>query len=243
MVDISGIYKIEDKKGRIYIGSSKQCNVRCNTHFKDLRLNKHFNKKLQDRFNHYGKDFFCFIIIEVCHEEILIKREQYYVDLYNPFYNINLTVSKPPCQKGKPRKPETIAKIRAARWKHAPEAIAKMKEQRGTPEGRERQRAAALKRKIYIGTQHTEEFKKKVSERHKGKIVSEETRKKLSISKTGIKMSDSAKENMRIAQTGKKHSPESLIKMKLAAKKRISSPGWAEKMIINSQKRWGKKAV
>lgn len=41
--------------------------------------------------------------------------------------------------------------------------------------------------KINVGRKRTEEFKRKISLTHKGKIVSEETRKKLSLSRIGKK--------------------------------------------------------
>jgi len=53
--------------------------------------------------------------------------------------------------------------------KHSPETIEKLK-------------IAAKNQKP---CKHTEEFKKRVSERHKGKIVSEETRLKMSLAKKG----------------------------------------------------------
>lgn len=60
---------------------------------------------------------------------------------------------------------------------------------------------------------NTEETKKKISKKGKGRIVSEETRKKLSKYKTGFKHTEESKEKIRIANIGKKRSEETKRKI------------------------------
>jgi group I intron endonuclease len=83
----SGIYQIciNDK---IYIGSATNIYNRKHRHLHDLKKNKHCNKKLQNYFNKYGEENFIFDVIEYCNIEVLIEREQYYLDSINPFLNI-----------------------------------------------------------------------------------------------------------------------------------------------------------
>jgi group I intron endonuclease len=86
----SGIYKIQSKikPKRIYIGSAINIKNRWHSHKSDLRLNKHGNKRLQNHYNKYGEKDLQFSIIIGCLKESLIENEQFFMDCYNPFFNI-----------------------------------------------------------------------------------------------------------------------------------------------------------
>jgi group I intron endonuclease len=87
----AGIYKIENiVDGKFYIGSSKDIEHRWIDHKSTLRKNLH-NRRLNNAWFKYGSDNFKMTIIEQCEpiKEILLEREQYYLDLYKPFYNMN----------------------------------------------------------------------------------------------------------------------------------------------------------
>ena len=85
----SGIYKIENQITKdIYIGSSVHLNNRKSRHFKDLEKQKHHSIILQRAVNKYGIENFNFIILENCNRDLLLKREQYYLDILQPLYNI-----------------------------------------------------------------------------------------------------------------------------------------------------------
>lgn len=85
----SGIYKIENKITKdIYIGSSINLSNRKSRHFKDLERNIHHSIILQRAVNKYNIKNFEFIVLENCAKEKLIEREQYYLDLLQPLYNI-----------------------------------------------------------------------------------------------------------------------------------------------------------
>jgi group I intron endonuclease len=87
---MKGIYKIINTVNRkFYIGSSKNILKRIRRHFSELRNNSHKNKHLQSSWNKYGEENFLFEILEECLEENLIVREQYYIDVLIPKYNIN----------------------------------------------------------------------------------------------------------------------------------------------------------
>lgn len=85
-----GIYKIENIiNGNLYIGSCSNYNVRKGSHLCLLRQNKHHSIILQRAFNKYSEKNFIFELIEELQDKNnLIEREQHYMDLLNPVYNI-----------------------------------------------------------------------------------------------------------------------------------------------------------
>jgi len=86
---ISGIYKIESKlkPERCYIGSAVDISKRWRSHLILLRKNQH-NKKIQNHFNKYNETDLRFSILLGCEKKDLIKTEQYFIDSYNPWFNV-----------------------------------------------------------------------------------------------------------------------------------------------------------
>jgi group I intron endonuclease len=84
------IYSIfNTQTNQYYIGSALNYSSRKNGHLSQLRNNKHGNIKLQRSFNKYGEQSFVFNVAEeVFDVEILINREQFYIDSLQPFFNI-----------------------------------------------------------------------------------------------------------------------------------------------------------
>jgi group I intron endonuclease len=87
---ISGIYKIQSKikPKRIYIGSAKNILIRWKLHLRSLRLNKHHSALLQRHYNKYSESDLLFSVLLGCDKEDLIKTEQYFLDSYQPYFNI-----------------------------------------------------------------------------------------------------------------------------------------------------------
>ena len=87
---ISGIYKIQSviKPSRIYIGSAINIQKRIKSHFDDLKEGQHANFKLQRHYNKYGRGDLVASILEACDKEDLIQHEQFFIDSYNPWFNI-----------------------------------------------------------------------------------------------------------------------------------------------------------
>jgi len=121
---ISGIYKIQSviKPERIYIGSFINIDQRWGLHLKDLRKNKHHSPKLQNHYNKYGESDFNFSILLGCDISDLIKTEQYFLDSYNPYFNISKNAGSPlgthhklseetRAKMRKPKSKETIQKM------------------------------------------------------------------------------------------------------------------------------------
>jgi len=83
-----GIYKIRNIiNGKVYVGSSVNITKRWYDHKSNLRLNKSKSKKLQQAYIKYGEDNFLFEIIEECSKELLIEREQYWMDTNDSYKN------------------------------------------------------------------------------------------------------------------------------------------------------------
>lgn len=83
---MKGIYHIIDKRGKQYIGSSKDIDKRLRKHLNSLRRGDHHNIYLQRAFKKYGEDFFTFEAIE--ETDLLFEREQWHIDNTEDLYNI-----------------------------------------------------------------------------------------------------------------------------------------------------------
>ena len=86
----TGIYKITNPvNSEIYIGSAAiSFRKRFSNHKRLLRLNKNPCKYLQRVYNKNPDVDFVFEILEVCSKEECIKREQHYIDILKPKYNL-----------------------------------------------------------------------------------------------------------------------------------------------------------
>jgi group I intron endonuclease len=77
----SGIYIITNKvNSKIYVGSGVDAFRRWREHKSDLNLNRHNNGRLQNAWNKYGSEAFDFEIVEFCDKDILLAREQFWLD-------------------------------------------------------------------------------------------------------------------------------------------------------------------
>lgn len=97
-LNFCGIYMIINYvNNHRYVGSSKNLSQRLWEHRANLRHNKHDNPHLQNAWNKYGEISFNYVILEKCNEEERFEREQYYVNVLKPEYNICVeVVNQPP---------------------------------------------------------------------------------------------------------------------------------------------------
>lgn len=86
----SGIYRFTNKlNGNIYIGSSKDLRVRFYTYYKISPLSRNVNNTIIAKaLLKYGFSNFSLEILEYCGILELLEREQYYIDLLSPSYNV-----------------------------------------------------------------------------------------------------------------------------------------------------------
>jgi group I intron endonuclease len=84
----TGIYKIQSisKPNRCYIGSALNIEKRWNNHLSMLKHGTHTNK-LQRHYNKYGRNDLSFSILITCDKEDLINKEQFFIDVYKPWFN------------------------------------------------------------------------------------------------------------------------------------------------------------
>jgi group I intron endonuclease len=87
----TGVYSITNLVTRKrYIGSSAVSFVcRWKQHLAALLANKHPNRHLQSSWKRHGAASFVFEVLEWCHPELCLAREQYYIDLYEPYLRCN----------------------------------------------------------------------------------------------------------------------------------------------------------
>jgi group I intron endonuclease len=175
----TGIYKIVNKlNSKSYVGSSSNLNKRWYSHIFRLKKNTHHSSKLQNSFNKYGIENFLFELIEECPKELLLEREQYWIDTLNSY--VNGYNSTPRAGNNGGLSKETIEKLKKIHTgkKMSEEARKKMSESR---KGRKLSEETKEKlRKTSKGRKHTEEARKKMSESRKGAVVTEKVKKTLS---------------------------------------------------------------
>lgn len=183
---ISGIYMIINlKNGKCYIGSSKDIKGRWKYHKKALNNRDHFNPYLQNSWNKYREDNFKFVILEKTKNRL--DREQFFIDKYEPEYNVLKNVKATPTQENSGCKEETINKMSEAQKgsKHTEKTKQKMSE---SHKGRERSKETKQRiRKTLKGEELSEETKQKLSEAHKGKRHTKQTKRKISKANQGEK--------------------------------------------------------
>lgn len=178
----SGVYKISSKAKphRYYIGSSVCIRRRWAGHLHDLRQNKHHSPKLQHHYNKYGEGDLEFTVIETCDRCNLIVQEQFFIDTYNPWFNVL---------------PNAFSCLG---MKHSDEAKAKISES-----NRRRSVSEETKNKIrdaHIGKRLADETKIKMSAIRKGRKFSDEHKAKISESLSGRRVSEETREKLKMAR-------------------------------------------
>lgn len=186
----SGIYIIKSiqKPERFYIGSAVNMQKRRNVHFHSLNNKKHHSPKLQRHFDKYGINDLEFLVLEYCDRQLLLNKEQFYINTLSPYFNCSLTAgSRMGCRASK----ETKLKL-------------SISHKNMSEEGRRNISIASKGRKH---KPMTDEVKNKISLAHKGKALSVEHKTKLSESHKGLK-----------SWLGKKHRDDSKKKISDAKK-------------------------
>lgn len=219
-----GIYQIRNLINQnIYVGSTVKFVNRKNGHFKQLKNNQHHSILLQRAYNKYGEQNFIFEILEYVEDKTkLIEREQYYFDTLKPQYNIcKIAGNTLGCKMSEESKQKRLKTLKDNGYKVSEETKRKrslsLKGKKSWNEGKrmpievvEKTRATKLKNGT-LNQPRSENWRKKISESNKGKIVSKETRDKQRLShlgqvawNKGISCSDETKEKISISKKNSK---------------------------------------
>lgn len=255
-----GIYAIYNTAtGKIYVGSSRNIQLRWAQHRSCLKHNKS-TPHLQRAWNKYGEASFEFIVLEECSVENLIEREQFWYDSLAPAYNCGRPKPGAPevssetrekirrSLRGRkfPRSPEHQKKLTAALRgrKLSPETRSKLSEMR---RGKKRKpHSAETRHKISIANlgRYVPSRPCKPETREKiriglmgnknglGAMISTETREKISTALKGRAKSDTHKQNLSASHRGKTLSAETRKKVSEKLKGKKKSPEAIEKFRI-----------
>ncbi len=102
----------------MYVGSTVNLYTRYSQHVNELSRGKHHNEHLQRAYDRYGSDVFAFCVVDHLPDASkLVEREQLFMDLICPEYNMNPTAERnsPPSNIGRKHTPEHRANNAASR--------------------------------------------------------------------------------------------------------------------------------
>jgi group I intron endonuclease len=166
------VYKITSPSGKIYIGSSVNYKRRL-TQYRGTGAKT--QTILYNSFAKHGFDNHVFEIVELCTKENVLERELYYGLLYEVLGEKGLNCKLPKFgEKYQSTRQETIDKMK--QWKPSEDTIAKMKAWKRKPVSEEVKQKL---REANLGKKASDETKKKMSLKGKGRVVSEESRIKM----------------------------------------------------------------
>lgn len=141
----SGIYRWTNlNTGSTYVGSSVNLAKRLNYYYNYSCLTKK-NMVIYKAILKYGYSNFKLEILEYCAPEECVKREQYYLDLLKPEYNLLKTAGS---SLGYKHTEETIAKFKAKKF--TPDQLAKLRAHLTQLNQSENQRLGARERMLKI---------------------------------------------------------------------------------------------
>ena len=222
-IDVSkcGIYKITNViNGNTYIGSAVNLHRRMRDHRRALVCNRHRNAHLQSSWNKYGADSFTFEVVENCEKELAVEREQFYMDLLKPKYNIAPVAGNSLGVKHTDESKQRMSEAHIG-CKHTEEARKRMSEMK----------IGELNPNFGKHVLHSEEHKQKISEAHKGMKFTKEHIANIGLSKRGntfrrgSKSSDETREKLRLSHLGHVISEETRAKMSASQKANPNNPG------------------
>lgn len=181
----SGIYKILNKiNDKFYIGSAVDLPKRWREHQRKLNEKTHKNAHLQAAWDKYWNTSFEFVILEICSKDMLIEREQFWINATNCCdrsigYNLNPTAGN------------------MLGFKHSEETKLKFKNRIYTDEIKANMSKGQTGKKYGYrpgnkGRIVSDKVKAQTSQRHKGKILSLETKALISAANKGRKISAEA---------------------------------------------------
>lgn len=166
----TGIYMWRNKNGKIYVGSAKDLRKRLTQYYNINYLLKRNTMYINKAILKEGYGVFSVHILEYCSTEDLITREQYYIDILKPEYNILKFANS---STGYKHREDTLENIRGVHnhfygKTHTEDSRAKMTESK-------------------LGDKLSEKTREKIRDSMKGRKFSEEHKANLSAAKINSK--------------------------------------------------------
>jgi group I intron endonuclease len=208
----SGIYHIYNIiTGKSYIGSATDLSRRFSNNYsiKYLKYRSN-NSRINRALLKYGYENFNLEILEYCNKENVISREQYYLDLLKPEYNILQIAGSSLGFKHSSYSKLIMSDLKIGErnsmfnkkhTKETRESISLTLKGRGRPGCIPTDITRAKISKAHVGKKHTQETKDKISLALKGRVYSEETRAKLSLCMLNKKPSIETRNKMKISHS------------------------------------------
>ena len=174
--DKAFVYRwINKLNGKEYLGSTSSAKRRLNTYY-DLKTLGEVNMPIYNAILKHGHENFIFEIIEYCQPDDTIKREQYYLDIFDFEYNVLANANS---LAGYKHTAETLAKFKGRQnltgYKHSQETIDNLREintaKVHSEEAKEEMRNAWIKRKLKSGSLELALETIQSKTKKKGKIV------------------------------------------------------------------------
>ena len=189
---ISGIYLIRNViNNKKYVGSTIDLRQRWGEHRRTLRLNQHRNIYLQRAWNKYGEENFEFTFLEECSENMLLIREDAWINYYDSIQNgYNLVTAKRHSVSEKTRANMSIAQKKYS--KEHPRMVERRIKylskinkgnkycvgHKASPEAKINLSKSRIGNKNRLGIPHSLDSKKKISEAGRGRVQSESEKQK-----------------------------------------------------------------
>ena len=243
----SGIYMIQSiVNNKQYVGSAVNLKNRKGCHIRSLKRD-HNNRYMQNHVNKHGIDVLRFFILEFCLEEELIEREQYWMDVLNPEFNLCPTAGSMFgfrfSEESKRKMSESHADYSGENHprfgsRHSEES--KQKSSKTKKVFYQTEEGLKVRKKLsdyHKGLKHSEETKRKIGASGKGRIVTKEARYKISEGNKGKKMSEESKQKNRESQIKRMTNPELRQRHREAALKQWQDPEWRKNHVgVNYRK-------
>jgi len=177
----SGVYEVQNQRnGKRYIGSAVNIRDRWAVHLSTLRQNAHHNSHLQYAFDKYGEEAFMFSVLEHIEDTSqLIAREQYYLNVLKPEYNIAMVAGS---KLGVHPTKETRRKMsEAKKGKRNPNYGKHLSAQTK----QKLSLAMSGEQSFFYGKHLSPEHRAKIGKRNEGKHPSKRARRRMSESRRG----------------------------------------------------------
>ena len=182
------------------------------THLKKLNNGNHEGPKFLRAWQKYGSEAWEFSLLEECFpiREMLITREQHWLDFYDSYCNGYNTLPKAGSCLGvkwtEERRKKTIAsRIASGGWKHSEETKKLIGDiQRGKHRGAMSEAQKQLLSKVKKEHGMSESERQRISEMAQSRVYTEEIRRNMSEAHKGYVMPNDQKYKISVANRGKK---------------------------------------